>query len=261
MAMGLQINGLWVPLITPFFQGQLDEESLVKLVKAIEPHIDGFVPCLSSGEGGKMTDALWESVVKIVIENTDKPVAVGILNPSMEKILELSEKAKILGCVAVVVPLQGDDIQSKKSFCKELSNKSYLPIILYNTEKVHIDSVEDLVDLTKGSSIISLKDSSQNKSFFKAMVQIKKEGRTRLSVLQGMENQLLESVGCDGFLLALANVEPELCKNMLSNPSKELNDEVMRQWDELDLASDTWYVGVKQALFSRNIIKSLELIH
>lgn len=75
-----------------------------------------------------------------------------------------------------------------------------------------------------------------------------------------MENQLLASVGCDGYLVALANVEPTLCKEMFSNPSKELNDEVMKKWDEFNLASETWYVGIKQALFARGKIKSAELI-
>ena len=260
MQIPLQIRGLWVPIITPFFQGQLDEESLIALIKDMDPNVDGFVPCLSSGEGGKMNDALWERVVTIVVRNTNKPVAAGILHSAMEKIVKLSEKAKALGCIAVAIPLQGESAEDQKNFCKEISDNSHLPIILYNTEKVHIDSADTLIEIAQNASIISLKDSSQNDNFFQEALRIKREGKATLSLLQGMENKLLSSAGCDGYLISLANVEPVLCKNLLNNPSEALNDEVMKRWDEFNLASETWYVGIKKALFSRGKIKSAELI-
>jgi len=256
----LQINGLWVPIVTPFFEGRLDEESLVALVKDIENQVDGFVPCLSSGEGNKMDDELWEKVVKIVIENTSKSVAVGILDASMAKIIDLSEKAKNLGCVAITIPLQDIDAEAQIRFCKEVSDKSYLPIILYNTEGVHIGSVDVLMEIDRNENIVSLKDSSGNQKFFNEAVQAKGEGKIELSILQGMENQLLESAGCDGYLIALANIEAKLCQDMYIDPSKELNNEVMRKWIEFNLGSATWYVGIKQSLFSRGKIKSAELI-
>lgn len=256
----MQIKGLWVPIVTPFFRGQLDEESLAALVREIESNVDGFVPCLSSGEGGKMTSELWERVVTIVVHSTSKPVAAGILNVSREKIGEFSEKAKMLGCVTVAIPLQGEDAQAQKSFCKEISDTSHLPIILYNTENVHIDTADALIDIAQYPNIVSLKDSSQNSEFFQEALRVKKEGKITLSILQGMENHLLDSAGCDGYLISLANVEPKLCKDLLNNPSKELNDVVMKKWDEFNLASETWYVGIKQALFARGKIKSAELI-
>ncbi len=260
MEIELQLNGLWVPLITPFFRGRFDGESLARLVREVEPFVDGFVPCLSSGEGGKMTDDLWEEVVKVVLGSTKKPVAVGILSKSLEKIIDLSARAKALGCVALAVPLQGEDPEVQKSFCKELSDNSSLPVILYNTEKIHIDTADVLVAVAQNANIIALKDSSQNQEFFQEIIKFKQEGKISLSIFQGMENQLLGSNGCDGYLLSLANVEPKLCRDMFTSPTKELNDEVMKKWDELDLASATWYVGIKQVLFSRGVIKSAELI-
>lgn len=256
----LPINGLWVPLITPFLHGQLDKKSLVDLVKTIEPYVDGFVPCLSSGEGGSMSDNVWEEVITTVVANTDKPVVAGILDASIEKIVRLSEKAKSLKCVAVAIPLQGSLAEEQKVFCQELSSKTHLPVILYNTEKVHIDSIDTLKDVAQFSNIVALKDSSQNQEFFSEVLKAKKEEGLSLSILQGMENQLLESTGCDGYLIALANVEPKLCRDMFNNPSKELNAEVMKKWHEFNLASETWFIGLKRVLYSRGTIKSAELI-
>ncbi len=256
----LQIKGLWVPLITPFYKRQFDKESLIKLIKETEPYVDGFVPCLSSGEGEKMSVELWEDVIQTVAENISKPIAAGILNVSHEKIKELSKKAHKLGCIAVVIPLQGHDSDAQRKFCREISDRSVLPIILYNTEKINIHTLDMLLDINRNQKIIAIKDSSQNQNFFDEMLKSKKEGRINISILQGMENKLLESRGCDGYLISLANVEPKLCREMFNNPSMELNNKIMNKWDTFNLASETWYIGIKDALASRGIITSAELI-
>ena len=256
----LQIKGLWVPLVTPFYEGNFDGESLVNLIKKIEPDVDGFVPCLSSGEGNKMGNELWEKVLKTVSENTTKPIAVGILRDTIEEMTFLSQIAKHYGCIAITLPLQGENDSEQQRFCKEISDKSALPIILYNTEKIHISDPEVLIDISKNENILALKDSSQNKEFFSGAIKIKREGKINISILQGMENQLLESVGCDGYLISLANAEPRLCKEMLDSPSGELNGKIMEHWNEYDLAADNWYVGIKKVLAFRGIIKSAELI-
>jgi 4-hydroxy-tetrahydrodipicolinate synthase len=255
-----EIKGLWVPLITPFNEGKLDVESLVKLVKSIESAVDGFVPCLSSGEGDQMTEEVWRNVLNVVLKNTEKPVVAGILNPSLEKIADLSVIAKSLGCVAVAIPLQRVNTKERKEFCKEISQSSALPIILYNTEKINFDDVEDIRELSQYKNIVAIKDSSQNQGFFKKLVEAKKQGEVGISILQGMENQLFESAGCDGYLISLANVDPELCKEMFEHPSEERNAKIMEYWEYLNLASESWYMGIKNALVSKNVIKSAELI-
>ena len=254
----LQIKGLWVPLITPFYRGEFDRASMINLMKEIEPFVDGLVPCLSSGEGEKMTNQLWEEILKTVAENTDKPVAVGILRNSIAEIAALSEKAKQYGCIAIAVTMQGENDDDRKRFSEEISLRSALLVILYNTEKVHISDTDTLVDISHNENIVALKDSSQNQEFFNEALQVKREGKLSLSILQGMENQLLESAGCDGYLISLANVEPKLCKDMFLKPSPELNDQIMEKWGGLNLASENWFVGIKESLASRGIIKSSE---
>ncbi len=255
-----QIRGLWVPLVTPFYGGEFDSQSMIKLIKTIEPSIDGFVACLSSGEGGEMSNVLWEEVLKTVTQNASKPVAVGVLRNTISEIVYCSVIAKKYGCLAITVAIQGNSMEKQKVFCKEISDKSALPVILYNTVENHIDDTEELLTISKNENIIALKDSSQNQKFFNDAVRTKKERKMNMSILQGMENQLLESVGCDGFLVALANVEPKLCRDMFTNPSRELNEKIMEKWNKLNLASETWYIGIKEALNFRGIIKSPELI-
>jgi 4-hydroxy-tetrahydrodipicolinate synthase len=255
-----EIHGLWVPLLTPFYQGEFDGESMISLLKNIDPFIDGYVPCLNSGEGSQMADELWEEVVTFVIAHTNKPVAVGIFKGTIPEIVQQIEKAKLLGCKAVVIPVQGTDEDEMISFCNEVSSKSSLPVIIYNTEKTSIKTIEGFKKIAGYPNIVAVKDSSGNASLFQELVRSKSSGELDLSLLQGMENQLLESAGADGFLISLANIDPELSKNMLKTPTQEMNAKVMEKWDEYDLASETWFMNLKKILTARGVLKSAEAI-
>ena len=242
------INGLWIPLLTPFFNGALDQDSLHTLIKKLEPYADGFVPCLATGEGEYMSNELWIEVIKFVSESTEKPIVAGILRQDVKEIKTLSEVAKAQGCVAVVIPIQ------------EVSADSALPAILYNTETKPIKDLTILIELSQNKNIIAIKDSSRDQKFFDEMVTAKKEGKINLTILQGMENQLLASAGCDGYLIALANIEPQLCNEMFEHPSKDLNDVIMQKWDEYGLDSERYYLNLKQILAKRGEFKSPEPI-
>jgi 4-hydroxy-tetrahydrodipicolinate synthase len=98
-------NGLWLPLITPFRDGDLDEKSLRRLVKhyAAEP-IDGLVLGATTGEGLTLDDDEVERlVISTLADNTTRPILLynipyrtGI-NLSNEVTLQLAEHPNIVG--------------------------------------------------------------------------------------------------------------------------------------------------------------------
>lgn len=260
MATSLTLQGLYVPLVTPMLHGGFDAESMKKLMMSMEEIVQGYVPCLSSGEGASLSASQWEEVVSCVVQNTEKPVIAGILNNSMEETISRAHKASELRCEAVIVPIpKGSDAEIVKYF-QALTSKIELPIVLYNSEHSPLESAPCIQELDKIEGIAGIKDSSKNLSFFKKLVELKSKGNLHLAVLQGMENQLYESVGCDGFLISLLNVEPDLCANMLQNPSKELNDKILNLFSKYNLGADNWYVSLKALLHARGIIRSSEQI-
>ncbi len=256
----MQITGLWIPLVTPMYHGKFDSDSMRDLMNTVEPHVDGYVPCLSSGEGGLLSDSQWIEVVKTVRAKTTKPVIAGIKRKEIKSIIRLARSAEKLGCEAVVIPVPFNSDDKNIMFFKKISEEVSLPIIIYNTETTALKSVRAIREVDRIENIIAIKDSSKNMDLFTKLIKLRKIGKLRMSVLQGMENQLLESIGCDGYLISLANTEPKLCNDMFGTPSAELNRQIMEKWEELDLASKTWYVGIKKALASRGIIRSPELI-
>ena len=67
------LGGLWLPLITPFRDGALDEASLRRLVRhyAAEP-LDGLILAATTGEGLTLDDDETERLVAIT---ADTPAA------------------------------------------------------------------------------------------------------------------------------------------------------------------------------------------
>ncbi len=255
----LTLRGLYAPLITPMHQGSFDSASMKKLMMSMEDSVQGYVPCLSSGEGAVLSPAQWEDAVSCTVESTKKPVIAGILKDSAEEIIAFARKASKFGCAAVILAiLKGSDEEIVNHF-QRLSEEIELPIVLYNTEHSPLKSMSCVQELDQ-LGIAGIKDSSQNIEFFRELIDLKSKGKLCLALLQGMEDQLYESVGCDGFLISLLNLEPELCAQMFQSPSKELNTKILKLFSEYDLGIEDWYVSLKALLHARGVIRSAERV-
>jgi 4-hydroxy-tetrahydrodipicolinate synthase len=253
----MKITGLWIPLITPLYHGKFDEQSAKKLIETTQEFTDGYVVGLSSGEGEELSNDVWQKAISCAVSSANKPVAAGILGKNIEQVVSLSETAKKLGCVAVVIPAAGKNEEEIVRFFSEIDSKTSLPVIIYNTEKTSIHSVENLLRLDNLEKIIAIKDSSGDQSFFSEA--ISQKSKLKMSVLQGMENQLLQSKGCDGYLISLGNVEPQLCKTMFENPIEENNQNILAKFWEYNLGGE-WYITLKALLYARGVIRSAEQV-
>ena len=86
-----QLQGLWLPLVTPFRDGELDEASLRRLVRhyAAGP-VDGLILAATSGEGMTLGMAELERLVAVVrdgIADSGRtlPVCLGLSGASTSK--------------------------------------------------------------------------------------------------------------------------------------------------------------------------------
>src|SRR6516162_8771696 len=62
-----RLQGLWLPLVTPFCHGALDETSLRRLVQCYaDSPIDGFILAATSGEGLLLSATELEQLVRLV---------------------------------------------------------------------------------------------------------------------------------------------------------------------------------------------------
>lgn len=234
-------------------------ESMTRLIHTLEPHVDGLIPCLSSGEGKELTASEWLSVIQAVCAVTSKPVYAGILSSSEKEIMERIQQAELLPCAGVVIPTIYDAAADTVEFIRRIHESTLKDIVVYNTEHHPITSIEALQSMDALERVIGVKDSTMDREFFKQCVAMREEGSLQMSVFQGMEHLLLESEGCDGFILSLLNVEPELCAEMLKNPNPELNTQFIAKFWELNLGAG-WFITLKAVLHMRGVIRSAEQV-
>src|SRR5690242_11071566 len=76
-----RLSGIWLPLITPFIDGEVDDSSLRRLVAHyMKQPIDGFIVAATTGEGLVLDDGETRHVVDTVVDGVawHRPVFLGL---------------------------------------------------------------------------------------------------------------------------------------------------------------------------------------
>ena len=131
-------RGAFVAIVTPFIDGQIDEQGLIDL---IEFHIangtHGIVPCGTTGESATMTHEEHHRVVGLTVKtvNGRVPVVAGSGSNSTSEAIDLTRHAKDAGVDGVLMvspyynrPSQEGLYQHYKAVAEAVD----VPIILYN---------------------------------------------------------------------------------------------------------------------------------
>jgi len=210
-------HGVLPALVTPFTADEeVDEAGLRALVRYVLPHVDGVVPCGTTGEFIYLTPDEQRRVIEIVVDEVAGrvPVVAGTGAASTKQAVQLARAAQEAGASAclVVTPffLHPSDKGIYQHFY-EIAQAVDLPIILYNIPQV-VDAylprtvIEDLADIP---NIVALKDSSGNLTYTMEVLEMTKG---RLDVLIGHDEVVLPALagGCSGMILASAQVFPDI---------------------------------------------------
>lgn len=222
----MRISGTMPALITPFRNGEIDEEALRALVeRVIAGGCEGVVPCGTTGESVTINDAEHERVVRIVVEETNKrvPVFAGAGTVSTRHTIGLAKICKKAGAdgLLIVCPYYNRPTQAGlEAHFREVMKQAPLPTILYNIPgRTGVDmSVETLERLADVKEIVAIKEATGN--VLRSAQIIAKLG-DRYAVLSGDDALTLPvlSVGGTGVISVTANLLP-----------KETSD-VVRLWN------------------------------
>ena len=210
-------SGVWLPLITPFRDGALDEKSLRRLVKhySAEP-IDGFVLGATTGEGLTLDEDEAERLVATVAAEIARgrkrlPIYLGLCGSNTRKgIAELARTAAwpiagyLIACPYYTRPSQ----QGLYRHFATLADNTARPILLYNIPyRTGVNlSNEVTLQLAEHANVVGMKDCSGDPIQSFELIRSRPSG---FAVLTG-EDTLFHgalSQGADGGILAAAHVE------------------------------------------------------
>ncbi len=211
------IKGSLPALVTPFANGQVDLETLKKLV---DWHIDqgshGLVPVGTTGESPTLTHSEHDQVVATVVDQVAGrvPVVAGAGSNNTVETVRLVEAAKAAGADAalVVTPYYNKPTQAGLIAHFEAAAACGLPIVIYNIPgRSVVDMTPDtMAQLAGHEMIIGVKDATgdlarvpkQRHRCGPDFVQVSGEDATALG---------FNAHGGVGCISVTANVAPKLC--------------------------------------------------
>jgi 4-hydroxy-tetrahydrodipicolinate synthase len=267
------LHGLWLPLVTPFRDGELDEASLRRLTRhyAALP-VNGLVLAATTGESLTLERDELERLVFTVRDeiggSKNLPVCLGLSGSNTRSLLDtLGETAAwpidgyLISCPYYSRPSQ----RGLQLHFSALADRAAHPLMLYNIPYrtgVNLGN-EALLRLAEHPNIAGLKDCSADRDQSLDLLRRRPAG---FAVLTGEDAQFHEALidGADGGILASAHVETETFARIRELVVAGERDAALSHWRSVAdltrlLFSEPSPAPIKYWLWRTGLIDSAEL--
>ncbi len=208
--------GSAVALVTPFKDGEINFETLKKLINFhIENKTDAIVVCGTTGESSTLTDEEKKELFKIAINEVKGrvPLIAGTGKNITKDTIELTKFAKSAGadCALVVTPYYNKTTQTGLiEHFSIIADESDFPVILYNVpSRTGLNTTPETVfELSKNKNITGIKEASGNISQISEIARLCGD---KINIYSGNDDHILPvlSVGGKGVISTVANIAPK----------------------------------------------------
>jgi len=266
----MKLSGVWLPLITPFVDDEIDFDSYDRLIDTyITKGISGLIPLGTSGEGPAVTEGEFEEIIERTLEVNDGrvPVYVGVGGNVTKKVLKtvkVVEKYPVEGILSVCPYYNRPDQNGLYEHFLKISEATDRNIIIYNIPYrtgVNMQN-EILFKLADLDNIIGVKDSCSNISQTLALLSEKPEN---FSVLTGEDILFYTNLvnGGDGGILAASHLHTEVFLEVFRLIRENDHVSAFKRWLEISgiiplLFKETNPSPIKYCLSRLNLIRSSE---
>ncbi|WP_315786189.1 MULTISPECIES: 4-hydroxy-tetrahydrodipicolinate synthase [unclassified Bradyrhizobium] len=239
-----RLQGLWLPLITPFCDGALDEGSLRHLIRhyAAKP-IDGLVLGATSGEGLALSWDERARLVSVVRDELDAigrplPICLGIGGVATADLIEALDRTAswsidfyLISSPPYVRPSQ----RGLLAHFTALADRAAHPIVLYNIpyrSAVGLDNAT-LLQLAAHPAIAGLKDCCANRMQTRDLIARRPAG---FQILTGEDAQSFDALqaGADGAILLSAHLETTNFAAILDHVKAGRHDAAAACWAQVE---------------------------
>lgn len=214
-------SGIWVPMVTPFLNGQVDLAAAGRLAKHLEEQgADGLIVCGTTGESATLSQTEQHHLLAAVIQAVSKnyPVAFGISGNNTAEVIEAAAALNDIPIAALLVsapyyvrPSQSGILQHFEA----IAAASRHPVIIYNIPYRTGVTIElaTIKALSLNPQFAAIKESGGGQ--IEAIYQIINE--TPLKFLSGEDHLIFitSCMGGNGAIAAAAHIRPDLYKKML----------------------------------------------
>jgi len=229
MASRMKLSGSLVALVTPFADGEVDYESLARLIEfQITSGTQGLVPCGTTGESPTLTHTEQDRVTSFTVERSAGrvPVVAGTGSNATAEAMQLTQHAKNCGADACLVVNPYYNKPTQQGMYEHIARIAEvdLPIVLYNIPgrcSVAL-TAETIVRMYEGiEQVIAVKEATGNMDVASAVA-----AGCDIVILSGDDSLTLPicSVGGSGVISVVANILPreirKLCDDIDAGDSE-----------------------------------------
>jgi 4-hydroxy-tetrahydrodipicolinate synthase len=214
------LNGIWVPLVTPFREQQIDFAALKALARHIaDAGVAGLVVCGSTGEAAALDKEERLAILDAVLDAAPAcPVIMGLADNNLQAAmaqLKAIQQRPVTGLLvpppAYIRPSQAGIVE----YFHRLADAASVPLILYNIPyrtgiSLHLDTIRTLA---RHPRIVAIKDCGGD-----ALVTMQLIRDGQLAVLAGEDVHMFSTLclGGAGAIAASAHVRPDLFVKMFA---------------------------------------------
>jgi 4-hydroxy-tetrahydrodipicolinate synthase len=210
----IDIEGIWLPLVTPFRDGELDQGSLARLMRhyMAEP-VDGFILAATTGEALTLSDDETERLVGIAAEEAygDRPLWLGLSGSDTSRLcrrIEATAAWPVDGYLVTCPYYSRPSQEGLYGHFRALAAATDRPLMLYNIPyRTGVNmSNETLLRLAAVPNIVGLKDCAADAAQSFDLLAARPAG---FRVMTGEDALFYTALsqGADGGILAAAHVE------------------------------------------------------
>ena len=269
-----RLHGLWLSLVTPFRNGELDEPSLRRLVRHYtNGPVDGLILAATSGEGLTLGMAELERLVALVraeIAGSGRtmPVCLGLSGSSTRKMLDALDETAAWPIDGYLIASPYYSRPSQRGLLQHftaLADHASWPIVLYNIPyrtAVNLAN-ETLLRLAEHPNIVGLKDCGADRA---QSIDLLRQRPAGFRVLTGDDAQYYEALsdGADGAILLSAHVETETFASVHTHLKQGNRDAAQACWESVSdltrlLFTEPSPVPAKYWLLRTGLIDSAEV--
>jgi 4-hydroxy-tetrahydrodipicolinate synthase len=238
-----RLQGLWLPLVTPFRNSELDEASLRRMIRhyAASP-VDGLILAATSGEGMALSLDELERLVSVTrTEITDSgryiPILLGLSGASTARMLDTLDETAAWPIDGYLIASPYYTRPSQRGLLQHftaLADHASWPIVLYNIPyrtAVNLGN-ETLLRLAGHPNIVGIKDCSADRAQSIDFLARRPKG---FRVLTGEDAHYHEALtdGADGAILLSAHLETEAFASVRTLLLQGDRDGAQAGWDDI----------------------------
>lgn len=267
------LHGLWLPLVTPFRNGELDEPSLRRLVRHYAGlPVNGLILAATTGESLTLTRQETERLVFAVRDEigaaSQQAICLGLSGSNTSGLLDTLDQTAtwpiegyLISCPYYSRPSQ----QGLQMHFTALADRAAHPVLIYNIPYrtgVNLGN-EAMLRLAEHPDIVGLKDCCDDRE---QSLELLRRRPDHFAVLTGEDAQYYEALidGADGGILASAHIETESFASVRDLLLAGEHDAALSRWRSIAdltrlLFAEPSPAPIKYWLWRSGLIDSAEL--